>query len=201
MQTPGRKGLAVTDRLGHLRLWLTVGLGLVLDLASKYIGWYFLGGIPAAGGREVDLLPGWLKLVASCNPGIVFGLSLPGGLGEAGSRTLTILLTLATVGLIFYVFSISLASQKWLHIWCGLVMAGALGNLYDRLVFGFVRDLIQITAHVTVGSVTLAWPYVFNVADVYLVVGVAAVAVAFLFTMNPKRKRCQEPFSGSEKGS
>jgi lipoprotein signal peptidase len=197
MQTPGRKGLAVTDRRGHLRLWLTVGVALGLDLATKYAGWYSLGGIPAEGGREIDVIPGWLKLVASCNPGIVFGISFAGGFGETGGRILTVLLTLVTLGLIFYVFAISLASQRWMHIWCGLVMAGALGNLYDRLFFGFVRDLIQITAHFSVGSVTLAWPYVFNIADVYLVAGVIAVAAAFLFAKRPAAAKEQDKISGN----
>jgi lipoprotein signal peptidase len=199
MQTPGRKGLAVTDRRGHLRLWLTVAAGLAIDLASKYIGWSFLGGPPApvGNGHEVEVIPGWLKLVASCNPGIVFGISFADGFGETGGRVLTVLLTLVTLGLIFYVFAISLASQRWMHIWCGLVMAGALGNLYDRLFFGFVRDLIQITAHFSFGSVTLAWPYVFNIADVYLVAGVIAVAAAFLFAKRPAAPKEQDEISGN----
>jgi signal peptidase II len=184
MQTPGRKGFAVTDGGGHLRLGLTVGLGLALDLATKYLGWHSLGGPPDDGGHTVTVIANWVTLVASRNPGIVFGLNFSDslGLGAGGARALTVVLTLATVGLIFYVFAVSGASQKWLHIWCGLVMAGALGNLYDRLLFGYVRDLIQITAHVEIGSLKLHWPYVFNVADIYLVVGVAAIAIAFLFT-------------------
>jgi signal peptidase II len=191
MQTPGRKGLAVTDRAAHLRLWLTVGLGLALDLATKYLAWIFLGGTPEEGGRTVVVIPDWIRLVATHNPGVVFGMNFAGwfGLGPDGARILTAALTLATTGLIFYVFAMAKASQKWLQIWCGLVMAGALGNLYDRLVFGFVRDLIQITAHFEIGSLSLAWPYVFNVADVYLVVGVAAVALAMLFFMKPAKKR------------
>jgi signal peptidase II len=185
MQTPGRKGLAVTNRAGHLRLWVTVAIGLAVDLATKYLSWNFLGGPlnpvhPDAGGRQVDLISGWLSLVAIENHGIVFGLSFTGMFGVLGARVLTVLLTLITLGLIFYVFASSLARQKWLHVWCGLVMAGALGNLYDRLLFGYVRDLIQITAHGTIGGVELSWPYIFNVADIYLVVGVAAVALAFL---------------------
>jgi len=183
MQTPGRKGLAVADRRSHLVLWLTVGLGLALDLATKSLGWAFLGGPPETGGREVSLLPEWLRLVASRNPGIVFGFSFAEslGIGAGGGRILTVLLTVLTSALIFYIFAASRPRQRWLHLACGLILAGALGNLYDRLAFGYVRDIVQITAHGTIGGVTLQWPYVFNVADAYLVVGVIVVAIVFMF--------------------
>jgi len=187
MQTPGRKGLAVTDRRSHLLLWLTVGLGLALDLATKSLGWNLLGGPPDGGGREISVIPEWLRLVASRNPGIVFGFNFSEsfGIGASGGRLVTVLLTLLTSALIFYIFAASRPRQRWLHLACGLILAGALGNLYDRLFFGFVRDIIQITAHGQIGGWTLQWPYVFNVADVYLVVGVIVVAVIFMFGRAP----------------
>jgi signal peptidase II len=181
MQTPRRKGLAVTNPASHLWLWLTVVPAVALDLASKSLGWNYLGGPLEDGGREVALIPDWLRLVASRNPGIVFGLSFAGSLGPEAGRIATIALTLATSALIFYVFASSLPRQRWIHFWCGLILAGAVGNLFDRLVFGYVRDLIQITAALHLGGLKLDWPYVFNLADVYLVVGVIAVATAFLF--------------------
>jgi signal peptidase II len=191
MQTPGRKGLAVTDRLGHRRLWLTVGLGLVADLASKYAGWRLLGGTPDEGGRTVTAIPGWLQFVASRNPGIVFGISFADGLGPVAGRLVTILLTLATCGLIFYVFATSRPRQRWVHVWCGLILAGAVGNLCDRIVYGYVRDLIQITGAIRLGCWHFDWPYVFNLADVYLVAGVLAIAAALLFGPRPKADETQ----------
>jgi signal peptidase II len=190
MQTPGRKGLAVADRRSHLWLWLTVGLGLAVDLAAKSLGWTFLGGPLEDGGREVAVIPEWLRLVASRNPGIVFGFDFGEsfGIGPSGGRLVTILLTAATSALIFYIFAASRPRQRWLHLACGLILAGALGNLYDRLAYGFVRDVIQITAHGQIGGWTLQWPYVFNVADVYLVVGVIAVAIIFMFSRPPDAK-------------
>jgi len=198
MQTPGRKGLAVTDRPSHLRLWLAVGVGVALDLASKYAAWGLLGGPPDEGGHVVNVLPGWLQFVASRNPGIVFGLSLAGACGPVAGRALTIVLTLLTSALIFYVFASSLPRQRWVHFWCGLILAGAVGNLFDRLVFGYVRDLIQITASFHLGGLTLDWPYVFNLADVYLVVGVVAVAAVFLFGHKPAPARGEAKRVGEE---
>lgn len=191
MQTPGRKGLAVTDRASHARLWLTVGLGVALDLGSKYLAWILLGGTPDEGGREIVLLPGWLRLVASQNPGIVFGINFAEdlSLGVFFGRALTILLTLVTSSLIFYIFALSHPRQRWLHLACGLILAGALANLFDRLVFGYVRDFIQITGQIMIGDTPIAWPYVFNPADAYLVVGVLITLVVFIFTpQEPKAK-------------
>jgi len=198
MQTPGRKGLAVTDRGSHLRLWLTVGLGVALDLVSKYVAWTLLRGPPDEGGRTVSAIPGWLQFVASRNPGIVFGFSFADSMGPAAGRAVTIALTLLTSALIFYVFASSLPRQRWVHFWCGLILAGALGNLYDRLIFGYVRDLIQITAAFHVAGFAVDWPYIFNVADVYLVIGVIAVAGTFLFGPKSGRQGQEARQTGKE---
>jgi len=181
MQTPTRKGLALSDPLSHVRLWLTVTLGVAADLLSKSLAWRFLGDpSDGQGTAEQSLLAGWLRLATSKNFGGGFGFRLSDGRGLSplAGRILTILLTLATCALILYLFSGTRRSQFWMHLACGLTLAGALGNLYDRLVFGYVRDFIQFTAHL--GDRVL-WPYVFNLADVYLVVGVAVLVCVYLF--------------------
>jgi signal peptidase II len=169
-----------------------VGIGLLIDLAGKHVAWRFLGPPPESGGRgaPLDLVPGWLQLVTSENPGIVFGFDFAHalGFGPGWGRAVTIALTAATCGFIFYLFAVSRPSQRWLHVLSGLVLAGALGNLYDRLAFGYVRDFLQISGHVTLFGRTLAWPYVFNIADLYLVMGVLGVAAACLFTRSPGAK-------------
>lgn len=197
MPTPGRKGLAVSDAGSHLRLWLTVGLGILVDLAGKYLAWDFLGGPPERGGRIVALVPGWLRLVASENPGIVFGIDFGQylGLGPAAGQVVTLLLTAATSALIFYVFATSRPGQRWVHVWCGLILAGAMGNLFDRMVFGHVRDLVQFTAEMGGRPV---WPFVFNVADVYLVAGVVAVAWTMLFGSGAPKAGAEPKRAGGE---
>ena len=202
MPTPGRKRRALTDRASHARLWLTASAGVLLDLLSKFLAWQRLG-VPAdsaARGEPHELIPGWLRLVTSRNPGIVFGIDPAEdfSLGATGGRAVTILLTLATCALIFYVFARSRPDQKFLQVWCALVLAGAVGNLYDRLAFGYVRDFVEITKQVSLGGWTFGWPYVFNVADVYLVAGVLAIALVYLFAgdaeeaKTPRAKTRQE---------
>jgi signal peptidase II len=182
MQGTRGKRPALTDRRSHLRLWLTAGGGLATDLATKALAWRLLGPPPApsAHGAPRDVIPGVLQLVTSLNPGIVFGLDFARdlGLAESWGRAATILLTLLACLFILYVFAGTRPEQKWLHAMGGLVLAGALGNLYDRLAFGHVRDFLQITLKVRGGAV---WPYVFNVADVYLVIGVVALGLGCFF--------------------
>lgn len=180
MQTPPRKGHALTDRGSLLRLWLTAVAGVAVDLGSKSLAWRWLGSPGASGHCAVrDVISDWLSLSTSENLGIVFGLRFSDD-PQVG-RLVTILLTVATCGLIFYLFSTTRPSQRWVHLACALTMAGAMGNLYDRIVFGFVRDFIQFTGHLDLAGRRLDWPYIFNVADAYLVVGVAALALAYLF--------------------
>jgi signal peptidase II len=54
----------------------------------------------------------------------------------------------------------------------GLIIGGAVGNAIDRLAYGAVVDFALF--HVRIGENTLNW-YVFNLADVAIVAGVAAL--------------------------
>jgi signal peptidase II len=57
----------------------------------------------------------------------------------------------------------------------GLIMGGAMGNLYDRCMFGFVRDFIDVTIPV----IEYRWP-VFNIADAGITVGAVILATCLL---------------------
>lgn len=193
MQTPGRKRAAVTDLRSHLRFWITVAGGVGTDLVSKRLAWHYLGAPSHNGthGGSTDLLPGWVELVTSNNPGVVFGIDFSNTLGPTWGPLLTILLTAATCGLVFYLFA-SASRRHWgTHILTGLVLAGAIGNLYDRAVYGHVRDFLHFTRSVTLFGRTFEWPYIFNVADIWLVAGVIGLVVASI--VGPRRDaRCRE---------
>lgn len=117
------------------------------------------------------LMPG-VRLTLSTNPGVVFGLRLP--------RPVVAAATLAALGLVAYLFAGTRGRQWPLHLAMGLILAGAVGNLYDRLfsqvtiplagsIRNQVRDFIDCSQ--------LYYPWVFNLADVFLVVGVAILIV------------------------
>jgi signal peptidase II len=131
--------------------------------------------IPTHEGLRV--LPGGLldfRLVL--NSGAVFGLG-------AQHRGLLIAFTLLAVGIALWIFGWKTAATSRLaHVGIALVLAGALGNLWDRLLYGRVRDFLHMLPdwhlpfglHWPGGSAEI-WPWIFNVADVLLLAGLGLI--------------------------
>ena len=75
--------------------------------------------------------------------------------------------------------------MKWSHIAIGLILAGGLGNLYDRMVYGAVRDFLHMLPGWQLpngwmwpgNSTGDVFPWVFNVADVLLLAGMALFVI------------------------
>ncbi|MXN66155.1 signal peptidase II [Stappia sp. GBMRC 2046] len=133
--------------------------GAGLDQAVKL--WMIHGfGLPFRG--SVELLP-FFDLVMVWNYGISYGLF------QQGSATGQILLAAFTVvaTVLLWVWG-ARTSGKVAAISLGLIVAGAIGNGIDRLAYGAVADLF----HFHIG--TFSW-YVFNLADVWIVAGVAGL--------------------------
>jgi len=141
-------------------------IGLSLDLWSKSWAFSTLG---LAERRPV--VDGWLSFTLSYNTGALFGIG-------KGFKIVFVLASVAAFGFVLYLFGQYSRSRKSLHCALGMIMAGALGNVYDRLSFGKVRDFIKFD--MTVGTFEL-WPWVFNVADMLLVVGVGLLLINFWF--------------------
>ena len=111
---------ALLHPLSHVRFWLIAGLILWLDLWSK--SWVFTH------LRQDDvrpIVPGVLDCRRSLNDGAVFGLF-------SGYTAVFILASMLALGLMFYLFAHSHRRQRVLHVALGLILAGAIGNLYDR---------------------------------------------------------------------
>ncbi len=64
----------------------------------------------------------------------------------------------------------------------GLILAGGIGNLIDRIFRGFVVDYIDI-------SPLIKYP-VFNIADVCIVIGCIAIAINLVVNIIRDRKKC-----------
>jgi len=112
---------------------------------------------------------GFIKLLRYENYGISFGISLPQSI-MLGS-IITFLLVL--IGLFFY------GRTKHFVYYLGLILSfgGGLGNLFDRLKFGFVRDFISI------GNFPI-----FNLADIAIVSGIILVIISAWFLNEQKQK-------------
>ena len=134
-------------------------LGMAIDQAFKL--WMLFGYDIAARGR-VPLTP-FFDLVMVWNYGISYGLlQQEAGLG----RWLLVGVTLV-VTILFWTWGAQ-ATRRLQAAGFALVIAGALGNGIDRVAYGAVADFF----HFHVGD--FSW-YVFNLADVWIVAGVAAL--------------------------
>lgn len=104
----------------HLRLWIVAALGVTLDLWSKHWAFATLGPHETRG-----VIPDLCSLQLSLNPGALFGLGAGFAPIFVGASVLALLFVL-------YLFANAPASRWSMHVALGLVLAGALGNLYDR---------------------------------------------------------------------
>ena len=123
------------------------------------------------------VIPHVLNLRLTTNTGAVFGLG-------KGNRVIFILVSAAATGLIGLMFWRSHARAWGLQIALAMILAGALGNLYDRVRFAAVRDMLHMLPDVDLplglawpGGVTEVWPWIFNLADVALLAGVGLVLI------------------------
>ncbi len=147
-------------------LFWTIALGgAAFDLWAKSVVFAQLGL-----GEIRPVISGILELHPSHNRGALwgFGASLPNsGLIFAG------LSVLAGLAICYWLFWKGGAADARMTVALGLIMAGALGNCYDRLTLGYVRDFV----HFHVDSVRFDCA-IFNFADNMLVLG--AILLMFL---------------------
>jgi signal peptidase II len=144
---------------GKLRLFLIVAaLVVALDQLSKL--WI------NANRPQIELLPGFLDLVYVENTGAIFGLfhSHTGLFIALGIAALVIIL----VFLYYFPPATTLGMVSF-----ALILGGAVGNLIDRLRFGYAIDFISI--HL---QELFQWP-AFNIADAAITVGVLTLIYYF----------------------
>jgi len=137
------------------------------DLLTKWLAFSTLG--EPGKSREVWLIKGFLGLRTSANYGSLFGLF-------QGAGWLLIPASFVALAVIVWVlFFREKRPDRATEYVLAFLSAGVVGNLYDRLVHGYVRDFIGLHA----GS-AFTWPY-FNLADAYITVGILFLAVRSFF--------------------
>src|SRR5262245_35193884 len=191
-------GRVMTVAMGRSYTWLFWGvavLGLAIDQGSKYVIFTHL--YNDGQGGKIEIVPDVFRLEAAyrqpperetgdslaarlrtvsgeylpgVNRGALFGL---GGETANGNRLFAII-SFAAAGAIIYWSTRPLATRdRFLCLALGLILAGTLGNLYDRLIFHGVRDFLH-------WYYVVNWP-VFNLADCCLVCGAGFLLVQAFF--------------------
>lgn len=139
-------------------LGLIAFLTLLADYASKEAAFRT---IEARSGRALELVPGVLWVRARTNTGAAFSLLAD---AQHGNWLLLVVSFLLVPVLIWLYFTRYRTAPVWAF---ACVVGGALGNTVDRILFGAVRDFLDLRF----------WPATFNVADVGISLGVAVLLI------------------------
>lgn len=155
-------------------MWLLSALGALaligIDQITKYMALTQLKPI-----GSTHWIPGLLDLTYVENRGVAFGFL-------SGQKWFILLLTSAvTIGLVVYFIKMPKTSEyRFLRLALVLVFAGAVGNMIDRFFRGYVVDFFEFAF--------VSFP-VFNMADIFVVIGVGLLAFLILFVIkDPEEK-------------
>ena len=146
-----------------LALLAVAGAAIVADQLTKQI----IGRTLDVGG-SVDIV-GPFSIHHVENSGIAFGLF-------SSRTTVVIAVTAIAVGWMVWFFARSGRRHPILPVALGLVLGGSIANLIDRVRLGRVTDFLDLEA----------WP-AFNLADTFIVVGVAVLFGALVLADRPRR--------------
>ncbi len=145
---------------------------VVLDLFTKWLA------VKILGVKTITLIPGFLNLTVVWNKGAAFGI-----FAQAPEYMRKLILigasSIAAIVTVFYAYKNSNKLSKVEFYSLALIAGGAIGNLYDRVFLGSVRDFIDFY----IGK--YHWP-AFNVADACITIGIAGFVIYELFI---KRKK------------
>lgn len=165
---------------------VVTGVGLGLDLWSKV--WAFqvsnlqYDGKPhlyekssVAGDlvSEIVVIPGWFDFRLAMNEGAAFSMF-------AGQVNFFMIITVAATLFLCYLVHSSETRSLTLPCFLGLIFSGVLGNFWDRVVFGGVRDFIHW--HTPQGGFLFLPEYhypTFNVADIWICIGAVALVLYY----------------------
>ena len=158
---------------GRLPYVLLVAVTFALDRWTKGL---ILGRFDL--NESATVIDGFFNITYVRNTGVAFGIFDPMSL-PAKSVLLSAFTAFAAVLVITYSVR-SPVRNRLLQVALALILGGALGNLYDRLAYGFVVDFLEL--HIR----TYHWPS-FNVADSAISIGVGLLALEIFRNEAPSR--------------
>ena len=158
---------------GRLPYILLVSGTLILDRMTKtWIQDQF------ALHESASVIDGFFNITYVQNTGVAFGI-----FSSIVSPVKSVLLSVFTAFAAILVVAYSVRSparNRLLQVALALILGGALGNLYDRLAYGYVVDFLEFY----IG--TYHWP-AFNIADSAITIGVVLLALEIIRNETPRR--------------
>ncbi len=163
----GGRAMISKGRLGLTAFLGVIFLVMLVDQASKI---YMISRLQP--GDSLPLVPGVFHLTYVRNPGAAFGIL-------AHQTTFFIVISVLMIALIFFGRHLFSTRRFFVQLALSLQVGGALGNLIDRVRFGYVIDFLDFRI----------WP-VFNLADVAIVTGMILLLLSLVgeTSFYPRRK-------------
>lgn len=128
-------------------------------------------------GLTVSVIPNILDLVYVENRGVAFGMF-------SDARWFFIIFTSLVIAIISFLIIKTDETSRLLHISCGLIIGGGLGNLIDRVFRTYVIDYLSLSF----------FPPVCNFADYCITAGTVLLIIFLLFMYKPKDKKSAQKY-------
>jgi len=114
----------------------------------------------------VEVIKGFFELNYAENTGAVFGVF-------RGGNSILIFIGVIAIAFVFVYYK-QFKQDIWMRVSLGFILGGALGNLADRLLYGFVTDFIRIRLWLF----RLVWWPNFNIADAAVLIGAIMMIIS-----------------------
>lgn len=127
----------------------------------------------------MDIIDGWLAFFYTQNSGMALGIDI------LSTPVVSSISIIATIGIVSYLLYTLKESPVGYLLLMGLVIGGALGNITDRLIMGYIEgygglleghvvDFIYFNLEINGWTV---FPYIFNVADIAISVSIVTLLI------------------------
>lgn len=147
------------------------GFALIVILLDQLTKAWIMGGLDLREMGHIQVLPPLFNLTWVENRGVSFGL-----FGDGSARWMLSAFSIAVAGILGW-WALK-ADRRLLITAIGLIMGGALGNVIDRIRFGYVVDFLDVSGpHLFVGSMKINFPWIFNIADSAICIGVVLLII------------------------
>ena len=146
---------------------LALALAVFAFASDQLHKWWMIHVYDIGSKGTVEITP-FLNLVMLWNPGISYGL-----LQQDGLWGRSVLIVFALIAVIVMIYWSAQSESACAAAALGSIIGGALGNVVDRLIYGAVADFFSFHAF------GFYW-YIFNIADVAIVAGVAGLLYDFI---------------------
>lgn len=145
---------------------------------------------------SVDVLPGFFQLVHVENSGAAFGFLN----GKSWAMYVFIPFTLIAGGILISMLKDLEDDERFMPLSLGLILAGAIGNFIDRVLFQSVTDFLRVYSNNPELNAWMLeqlgrsaeWPS-FNVADIAVVVGVFLFLIHEIFFRKKEEEPTEDP--------